>query len=315
MSAHKIVFGAGAQELSFVPTIRVDAATFIIEDFAQQSTGSSERVLSSGNATLDPLDTTVDVTSGPGQADPTKVFVASTTHVTASHRYVISHVDDAAQETFTVVGVNLDNYILIDSPLLRSYPTGSAVQGIRFTATFPASNANDDNLMRLENPMRIIWTSSLSGTLSRAQDQITILRTTTGDLNIDDVMARISAAWPDYSTRFSGGFKLKAAVNEARIEIESRLKGKSTRPEEFLMGQQGQSMLYWRTMMHLAMFGDAPGNVNTDDFFDKCKMQFEDVWGDLNTGEPGEEVAEIDRSNDIARANENVQYRSIIRPL
>ena len=315
MGQHKIIFGNGDQEISFAPTTRVPSSTFIIEDFEGQSSGSSDRILAQGNATLDPLDTTTDVASGLGQADSKKIFVASTANVTSSHRYVISHVDDGAHELFTVAGIAGDNYILAETPLLRSYPTGSAVQGIRFTATFPAASANNLTLMQIEDPVRVIWQYTLSGSTHRQPELITILRTDLDDSDVDSVQVMVEQYWPDFATRFNSSNEMRNAVAFAKGYIRSRLKGKLTQPEEFMMGEQGKYLLFWRTMYHFAQQGNTPGNVDGIEFKFDMKTEFDAIWNDLNTGKPGTEVVEVDRLEDTAKSNAAVKRRSIIGSL
>ena len=310
--AHLVILGEGNQPIRFTPEVRVAEMTFQFSDFAQHSVDSGDFIIASGAAVLDPLDTTTDATSGQGQVDARFVNVASTTDVTASHRYVIAHADDGAEETFTVAGFSADNYILAEAPLIRQYPTGSTVQGITFEAEFPSSVADDENKLQENAPYRVVWDYDIAGRAVLVQELIRHVRHNNSDMSTDAVIEMIQSAWPDYATRMDTNYKLENAVEFSLSEIRSDLLRSGIKPEEYLLGTNGNQLLFWRTMKHLAMLGNTPGNRPPDEFFEMVKGRYQDIWLDVTMGNIGAETSEIEVDHDKGTREGAATYRSLI---
>ncbi len=314
--AHKVIYGEGDQAIRWTPDHRAASATYLFEHFAEHPSDSSDRFIASGSATLDPLNTTTDAVSGPEQSDGRFVYVASTVNVTASHRYIITHVDNNSFEVFTAQGSFADTYILAESPLLQSYPTGSAVQGITVEATFPEAVADDENQLQQDFPYRVIWElTSQDGRTQHHQELIRHVRHDFSDMAVDQVLEKVQSAWPDYATRFDSNYKIVNAIKFARDELWGRLSGRGIKPEEYLTGLQGELLLFWRTMLHLAMLGDTPGNRDPLEFKNECSDMVKDLWGDVTRGHIGVETSEVPAVHDQGTSEGAVKYRGIIRSL
>lgn len=312
MGSHRVLHEGGAQALTFAPHKRVTSATYIIENFVMYASGSDDRTIASGAATLNPCDTTISQAGGPNTADPRLLVVAAATNLTSSHRYVITDNVNGQNETFTVDSLQGLN-VKTEVPLLHAYPNGSAVQGLELSANIPAETASDTTILNNDEPLRIMWQFTLDGVLTNFQELIRIVHHNRGDVDVDGVVKEIQTAWGGFGVRFEDGRNMRGMVMFAIRDIERVLMSRNIKPEEFLMGHQGFHIAYWRTLWHMAMLGNHPPNVDIESFKDECKAQYEGALNTVVTGHPGVEIKKTDSVNDQGTPKAAVQYRSIIR--
>jgi len=312
---HEIIFENTSQQLVHIPPVRVASATYLIEKM-NVSPGSSDRTIASGAATLDTATEVITAIAGPGQVDPTKLTMASTSGFTVGNFYSIHDGTSVGiEETFECVAVSTNAYILSAHPLSRAYPIGSTVNGIQFVASFPDATAADENFIKGPYPIRVIWEYALNGVSLPFQEQIEIVRYKGSDLDLAQCVADVKDMWPNVEEllEHKGANAIMRAAELTRRRIQVKLKAKNDEPHLFLMGEQGRWALMWGTMKMLAQFGLSPGNRDTADFMSECEQSFCEAFHDLTIGEPGHDAMEVDKDEDVAAAGE-VKYRHTFTP-
>lgn len=312
MSSHKVIWQGGEQALVYAPPKRVTSADFVIEDFVTYASGSDNRIIAFGEAVLNGLDTGITQAAGSNTADPRLLVVDSIADVTASHRYVITNSSTGQYETLSVdshQGLNIKTEV----PLMGKYPSGSFVQGIELSAAFPEDSAKDETLLNNDEPLRIVWKYTVDGFLTHQQELIRLVHHNKSDIDIDGVIKEIQSAWGGFGVRFEDGRNMRGMVAFCVRDVRRILLSRNLKPEEFLTGEQGFQMIYWRTLWHFGMLGNSPVNVDLVDFREEAKAQFESSINSLTIGHPGAEVKKADHINDQGTPQGGIQYRSIIR--
>ena len=309
---HLINIGGGDQTLFFVPHKRASSAVFEILDPIAHQSGSSDRILVTGSATVDSYSSQVDTNCGGSRPEPRKVYVASTTNVTASYRYVISHGDHSGSECFTADGYFAGNYILSKNDLIGTYPTGSVVQGIQLSATFPAALASDTNLINRNNPLEIVWHYTIDGKTQRSRDLIRLVHHNQDDQGLDSIKQKIEDTFKGFTTRLPSGEVLDI-IKSAKGMVRAKMLGRGIDPESYLTGEQGSWMLFFKAMELFAMMGNVPTQTTggPEAFAEWAKTEFSHIWNDLTHGDPGLEVIESEPLKDQAVKGAR-RYRSII---
>lgn len=151
----KVIYGEGAQTLRFVPVdyrdgrpTRVATCTYEIVDLTE-GTSASGRTVSSGSATLDTVNATLSNTAGRSTANPSLLTLnAGAGGIVDGRRYMLASADDSGlRELVTVRSWDLAGLTVItDRPVLAEYVSSDTFQGIEFSASFPSSVADDEDL-------------------------------------------------------------------------------------------------------------------------------------------------------------------------
>ena len=149
MATHRVYFGKGDQTLRTVPhrdgrPVLVASATYGIFDSRYGDESSEYEVVSSGTAaSVDSFSQTLTSKSGRNATDKRSILVGSTTGLTAGRQYLLQAVDGRA-ELVRLAAVVSATRALTEAEISGDYPTGSSLQGIEVSATFPADPAADD---------------------------------------------------------------------------------------------------------------------------------------------------------------------------
>lgn len=313
---HQIIFEDTSQTLTFIPPSIPDGGVDYTIELLTVSLDNADRTIASGTATLDTANETVTAASGPSQADPTKLTVASTTGFTIGHTYYIITGDGALRENFELGGLKANTYFLTKHPLSRDYSSSSTAAGIEHTATFPDATAALEEYLKGEYPMRVVWEYTLNGVKHAVQDEIELVRFSTGDLDLAQCAKDMLDAWPTIDSRLEHkgvNGRLEAARFGAR-RIVTGLKAKEINPQTFLMGEQGRWCLMWSAFKHLAQFGMSPGNMTLLEFKEDTEREYAEAFNTMTVGYAGKDVVETDHDTDTALPKDQTQgpYRQII---
>lgn len=144
-----VLYNGGAQLLRVVPVdlagkpVRPSSATYGVADLRRSLLTTDREVVAAGTAaTVHSFSQTTTAAAGMATADPRVVTVASTTGVSAGHRLMLTNLK-GDRELLTVDSVTATT-VRARADLVKSYPTGSSLQGVEVICTFPEAEAADE---------------------------------------------------------------------------------------------------------------------------------------------------------------------------
>ena len=305
---HYVLFAEVGNSLFHTPIRDFDdAPQFIIEDLTRSS-GSAERIIASGNAVTSSVLVETDVDAGPSKAVPNKIPVLTTNGFSIGDKCFIKH-PDGYGEQFTVEGIQLQDYLLGDQPLMDEYPCLSEVSIIGISAAFPDATAQQDETVDENRPYRVVWEYTIEGKKRKVQEQVRVVRNDMTDMNLSEAMRLIRKGFADISERMPTGTTLREWVEFSLEDLQSNLLSKGVDPKTMLSGKQGTQALVWRTLCHAAENGSAPGNMDPNDYLVNCQKRLDSIWNGLFIGETGPETGDLHRSSDSVSSNRGLLAR------
>lgn len=140
-STTDIIHDVTGQTLAYrVMQGRPTSATF---DVFNDSTGDEDTAEFSGSATVDSVNTTVDVASGAASADPQRVSLAATTAIVIGRKYLLS--EASRQEWVEPIEIVAGDYIRVRHPLRSDYTTAATFVGTYLSAAVDSTWVADDS--------------------------------------------------------------------------------------------------------------------------------------------------------------------------
>jgi hypothetical protein len=175
-----IIFGVTGQTVAFdAPEGRpssVTSAEAYRWDSSDDDT-SETSALGSGSVETDP-NTTIDATSGAGQADPRVLFVTATTGFAVDRSYLVTGAD-GYKEWFDCAEIDSANSVTAKHPLHNAYAAADTVQSTRITATVDPTWVADETNLRDAGPnpaYRIRWVYVVGGVTYVADTYFNLVR-------------------------------------------------------------------------------------------------------------------------------------------
>jgi hypothetical protein len=190
----------------------------------------------SGSATLDSTVTTVDQASGYGQANPSRLFLASTTNFVVGARYLVtSSLGHRHLVRPRTVGAD---YIDLDEDLQETFGSGDSVVGVRhvftvdptfiadtskinvYGAPTPLSSSGQENAP----PYRIRWTYTLGSAeqqIAWTSFDVSRKRFKTG-VSLDDIRPQVPGyIWREWAEKRGDQFdeQIEEALRLLRFDI------------------------------------------------------------------------------------------------
>lgn len=305
----RIIYGEAGQVLEHVPIARVASASFVLEDLARDDE-DDERVIASGAATVASWSITSSATAGRGQANAARVSTASTTGAATGEPAVIED-PDGASELFTLERLSADAYIQADAVLAGSYPAGSTVRGIKLSAAVPDSFAADEDRLKDQHPIAIVWTYALGGQVVRLRELVLFARhTDAATVAVAEALLSAKALYPDMSERLPANASLEAIMGELAREVRDDLRQRQIQPEQLLTGPAGTRLLVEKLLAHMSRFGYAPGATEPGErWMRMAHGYYRQRLEALVIGEPGEATAETTIAADTAPSTPSTNYR------
>lgn len=315
----RLTYNLTGQVLTHVPDVRRASATWVLEDL-RYAAGETARELDSGSATLDSATEDTTAAAGPTTSAPRQLTVASTSGFVVGTTYEIVSASGNGDRELGILAGTPSGALLMEHPLIGTYPTGSTVRGITLTTgALDSTVLQDEERMQSDWPMRVVWTYP-DGT--RAQEAVRLVRETATDLLIHRVIADLRDLFPDIDTRMQrhGRDTLRPQVQLQLRSMRADFLARGVRQEELLTGEKGHWALVWRTLWHLARLGNSPmgdglTGSSAADWANYCKAEWERRWLALTVGEGGPEVVKLDRVDATAPASEDRTYRTVIGEL
>jgi hypothetical protein len=309
----RLNYNVTGQTMRHVPDVYQSSVAWVLQDLLLD-VDNAARTLDSGTAAVDTATEVITAAAGPGQANPRLMTMASTTDLAIGTSYQIV-APNGESEIFECSGLTTNTSILSRLPLLGSYPIGSTVRGVTCTtAAILAAVLQDELRVQADEPMRVVWTYSNG---LRKQEQVRLVRENGSDLSIPAIAADLRDIFPDLDTREAhhGRDVLTPHIRTVIRQFRADALERGEVIEEWLTGEQGHWAVVWRTMLHLAMLGNVPGNVDAREFKDYCKSEYMKRWTGLTSGEGGREVLKIDPVSVTAPASDDTTYRRVIAEL
>jgi hypothetical protein len=303
---HKIVYLETSQTLRHVPPERITSASYVIEDLFTDEAG---RTVASGSATVDTTTTTTDAASGPAQANPRKVPVASTTGFAVGDHALIASVDGGTWERFVIDGLSVGDYLVADIPLVNAYASGANVYGIDVTAPFPDGIAANESHVDEDRPYRVVWEYTIRGLVYRPQEQIRLVRASETDVSSSAVAQKIRDTYPDVIARLPEASRLDRGIIAAESFVHNSLRRKGVDPHRFMGGELLLDAVYWRTLCLFATNSSTPGDMPVAEWLEYCERKYNQTWNDIVNGEAGVGTLDLTTKSG-AMANKSRIYRS-----
>lgn len=319
----RLVYNLTGQTLTHVPDVRRASATWRLEDL-RYDIDSSGRLLDSGSVTVDAATETLTAAAGPGTADPRRLTVASTAGYAVGTTYELVSADGDGDRELAVVAGLPTGEILLEHPLIGSYPTGSTIRGITLTtAAIASAVVQSENRVQGDWPMRIVWTYPDG---ARVQEAVRLVRETAGDILAHRIVADVRDLFPDVDTRMQrhGRDTLMPHVRLQIRQFRAAYLARGLREEEFLGGEKAHWAMVWRVLWHLARLGNAPQADGTagivsgsSEWATYCKSEYERNWHALTVGEGGPDVVHVEpvSSTSVSPTSRDETYRRVIGEL
>ncbi len=164
---HFVRFNAGTQDIISVPLdsngdpVLPSSATYGIFDIRFPEDDSTDReIVAAGTAgTIDTATSTTTAAAGAGQSDRTLLAMTDGSDFDEGHRYMLTDLTTGRRRLVTIENKNGNNLYLA-SNLVKLWASGSTLEGIEVTASFPSAEANDeeDTVDSGGGPYAIDWT-------------------------------------------------------------------------------------------------------------------------------------------------------------
>jgi hypothetical protein len=290
-SVHLLRFEETARSVTITPPSPVASATWEVHDLTRTVT-DVDYVVASGVGAVDGAGEVLTVDAGPQTANARRLSMASTAGFASGGTYLIS--DTGGSETIEVIELATDSYLALRHPLAGTYTTANLaqVQGLTITAALPDSIAADLEHVDFDEPLRIVWTFTDG---SKHQQQIRVVRQDESDQDLTGVAAGVRKLFPDVHTRIERDGRSTLADTIAEIYQDHRavLLADGDDPSKTLHGEQGQRILVWATLVHLAAQGNAPGQDDPTVWLEHCSGQLKRIEGNTRRGPAGKHTLAV----------------------
>jgi hypothetical protein len=180
-----------------------------------------------GSVTVDTVSTTVDATSGQGQADPQKLNLTATTGIVTRRKYLLS--EGSKQEWVEPIEIVSADYIRARHPLRNTYTTAATLVGTSMTATVDSTwVAAEENLSDISDPnpdYRVLWSFVVGGVTYRQYSFFDLVRSAVGhQVDISDLNAYAPGLADSLPTEYKveqGRPLLDAAWRSAKAKLRN----------------------------------------------------------------------------------------------
>lgn len=310
-AVHRLRFGDTGRSIDHSTATPQASATWEVHD-TTLTIDDSNYVVDSGAATVDTTAISLSADAGPSTANARRLTVASTTGIVVGRHYLVS--DTAGSEPVEVVGLTTDVSIDLRDPLAGTYTTPSAqIRGLTLTASLADAIAADENRVDFDEPLRIVWTYA-SG--EKHQEQIRVVREDEDDFSLVETLSSVRGLFPGVHVRTEayGRDTLPTIAAEVRRDMLADGLADGEDVHRRLLGDQGQRLLVWATLRHLAGMGNAPGNRDPVEWLDYCERQYNKRYANvMGTGKAGKHTLRIEPGPEAATDYQDPTDRRRIR--
>lgn len=310
-SVHLLRYGETGRSVPLITATPQASASWEVHDLYEAVT-SSNYVVASGAAAIDTLARSPSAAAGPGTANPRRIPISSTAGITVGATYLLQ--EGGRSELVEIAGLSTNAYVDARHPLSGTYSTAAALQGITITALLPDSIATTARYVDYEEPLRIVWTLA-SG--ERPQQQLRVVRIDRTDYDRAGCVAKIRKLFPNVHAALATDSKdpVGDLADTMADMLHAQILADGEEPERLLHGEQGQWLIVWKALHHLAMQGSAPGSdsTDTDRWATHCEDQLAIYFGNTRIGRAGARTVHVERVSESANGNTDVTSRARIR--
>lgn len=294
MKPQRVIYGKGAQPLYFAPhdelarpAVASDPAYSLVDP--RYSTDSADYLVASGTPTVSSANGALTSDAGPTEADARLIVVDSATGITAGRRYLLAG-DDGKKELVTVAAVDgLNVYALHD--LRNEYSSGAAsLLGIELQATFPSSEANDeDNLEDGDPYYQIVWTYTIDGRTFVSGETVILSRYSSAPwIDERDVLEY----YPSMAQRARGRFSIASAINVATRDIVAKMEAIGKDTAYYRFSEPGSVAAAKRSIYYLLRW------QGKEEEADDWRKEYEDLMANISSGQPPQHTKELSTIDD-----------------
>lgn len=131
------------------------------------SDDGTEEAATTGVASIDSVNTTVDTASGQGEANPRKLWVTSAANMATGRQYLVTGVDGAKEWVEVVEVDDAGEFVIVRYPMANAFAVGSTVVGTRISisvdSTWVADSANLSGGTDPTPGYRVRWVYTVAG--------------------------------------------------------------------------------------------------------------------------------------------------------
>lgn len=309
----RLAYNVSGQTLRHSASSRQSSIAWVLEDLRYE-VGDASRTLDSGTANVDAATEVSTAIAGPSTANPRSIEVASTAGFAISTErapvhYEILNADTSEREPLELSGLDADDALIAKHPLVGTYPIGSTIRGLtHVTSAIPDAVLLDADRVAGDWPMRIVWVYA-DGT--RHQEQVRLLYDPESDLFVTAIVADIRDAFPDIVTRdqHHGRDVLTPHARVMLRQFRADALEKGIKLENWSSGDQGHWCVVYRTLLHLAMLGNYPANIEPREYVAYLRGEYDKRWDGLTKGWGRAEVLEQNPATGVATSSDGTSYR------
>ncbi len=320
MAQHRVVFGEGQQPITHVPRVRgpdsvrlasLSSITFSIEDLTK-SVDDADRVVASGTPVSGTETDVTDAIVGRGQSDPKVVSLVDVTGFVKGRPYLIK--DDSGQEIFTAKHIDATgDSIIAETGLTGQYASGATVESVTLTAQFPASHADDLDIIenREGGPFEIRWGYTYDSDKWLVPEEIWVVRTSVQPWITED---ELKLRDPTMVSRVKGDAnRYGQAIHVAMDDVLGDLNARGIDPSRWRTSQVGKNMLFKKALSYLYMWKLSD---KSDERAEKLEESYQGLLQQVTVGRDPVGTVVINPSTDEAPEGTSRASRSnIIREL
>lgn len=175
-----------------------------------------------GSASIDDVNTTVDAASGRAQSNPRLLYVASTTSVEVGRQYLVTG-SQSEKEWFEVLEIASGDYLVTRLPLANDYASTNTVQGTRISisvdSTWIADDANISDRLDPNPGYRVRWVYVVGGVTYTRYTYFDVVRSK-GQHNVRPIdIERLVPGYIDNMARHHRADNGRALIDEAYVQV------------------------------------------------------------------------------------------------
>ncbi len=299
MASHSLIYGNGAQTVSFVPERVPISATYEVKDTRYSETSAESVIVAAGTAaTVDSTSTTLSAAAGRG-ADRRVVTLTSVAGVVVGRHYEL--LDPRGQREIVIADtINATaKTVFLRDPVLKSYASGATFRGAEVRASIPGSWTDDDQVMQSGSCALIVWTL-VGGTPSVSREVIALVRGTQQLVTPQDVLLLAP-------TLAQGRADLTSAIAQATSHYNADLRMAGISPTSHFAGQLGQEAVKVLAVMYALQHSKDESDVRV---WEWAKERAAEIRASLTVGKDKAGVLELDPGSDSAKGPD---IRSLLR--
>lgn len=307
MADHRIVYQQGNQVIKTVPwsngrpaAVAASGTSYAILDLRYPEDSTERVIVARTAASVSSVSTTTTAVAGVGSSDRSAITVASATGIEVGDMLLLS--TPGSQQLMEVRAIN-GLVVYFAGEVDGQYPSGSTVQGVGVSGTFPSDEAADEE--RLDaggGPYAVDWI--FAGITGVFRELIYVKRHANKPL----ITARDVELLDPQAVRSTGHrLELDDIIEQASRDFRVELLSRQIQPERFLGGEIARNCVAYRCayLLRLAM-----GRDQDDAQTSHYHARWMGLLNNLTMGKPGADVAETD-INDHAESGSSVTTRGV----